>query len=211
MRKSFLPLLATFALSTTLLLPLSTSAAEPAAAATSTLKDQTGMALTVYNDNLGLVKDQREISLRKGTGELRFMDVASGIIPASVSITSLSDPGSFRILEQNYEYDLLNQQKLLDKYVGKEVKLYQKNPYTEREEIVTATLLSNNGGPIFQIGEGITYNHPGRVILPGVPENLISQPTLVWLVDSDLATTRKIEASYLTNGISWTKKTSAPT
>jgi hypothetical protein len=205
MRKSFLPLLATFALSTALLLPLplSTSAAEPAAAATSTLKDQTGMALTVYNDNLGLVKDQREISLRKGTGELRFMDVASSIIPASVSITSLSDPGSFRILEQNYEYDLLNQQKLLDKYVGKEVKLYQKNFYTEREEIVTATLLSNNGGPIFRIGEGITYNHPGRVILPGVPENLISQPTLVWLVDSDLATTRKIEASYLTSGISW--------
>jgi len=168
MRKSFLPMLATFALSTTLLLPLprSASAAESGTPATSTLKDQTGMALTVYNDNLGLVKDQREISLRKGTGELRFMDVASGIIPASVSITSLSDPGSFRILEQNYEYDLLNQQKLLDKYVGKEVKLYQKNFYTEREELVTATLLSNNGGPIFRIGEGITYNHPGRVILP---------------------------------------------
>ncbi|MDD2336732.1 MAG: DUF4139 domain-containing protein [Geobacteraceae bacterium] len=205
MRKSFLPLLATFTLSTTLLLshPFSASAAVPGTAATSTLKDQTGVALTVYNDNLGLVKDQREITLRKGTGELRFMDVASGIIPASVSITSLSDSGSFRILEQNYEYDLLNPQKLLDKYVGKEVQLYQKNPYTEREEIVTATLLSNNGGPIYRIGDGITYGHPGRVILPGVPENLISQPTLVWLVDSDLATTRKIEASYLTSGISW--------
>jgi hypothetical protein len=114
----------------------------------STVADQTSVSLTVYNDNLGLVKDQRQLSLPRGLSELRFMDVASGIIPASVSITSLSDSGSFRILEQNYEYDLLNPQKLLDKYVGKEVQLYQKNPYTEREEIVTATLLSNNGGPI---------------------------------------------------------------
>ena len=95
MRKSFLPMLATFALSTTLLLslPFTAPAAEAGTPAASTLKDQTGVALTVYNDNLGLVKDQREITLRKGTGELRFMDVASGIIPASVSITSLSDPG----------------------------------------------------------------------------------------------------------------------
>ena len=205
MKKSFFPLLATFAVSTALLLPLpfAASAAESGATALSTRNDQSDMALTVYNDNLGLVKDQREITLQKGSGELRFMDVASGIIPASVSITSLSDSGSFRILEQNYEYDLLNPQKLLDKYVGKEVQLYQKNPYTEREEIVTATLLSNNGAPIFRIGNGITYNHPGRVILPGVPENLISQPTLVWLVASDRAATRKIEASYLTSGISW--------
>jgi hypothetical protein len=204
MRKSFLPMLVSFAFSTALLpLPFPVIAAEPAATATSTLKDQTGVALTVYNDNLGLVKDQREITLPKATSELRFMDVASGIIPASVSITDLSGSGSFRILEQNYEYDLLNPQKLLDKYVGKEVKLYQKNPYSEREEIVTATLLSNNGGPIFRIGDGITYGHPGRIILPGVPENLLSQPTLVWLVDSAPAKPRKIEASYLTSGISW--------
>jgi hypothetical protein len=205
MKRSFFPLLATFAISTALLLalPFAASAADSGTTTLSTRNDQTDMALTVYNDNLGLVKDQREITLRKGSGELRFMDVASGIIPASVSITSLSDSGSFRILEQNYEYDLLNPQKLLDKYVGKEVQLYQKNPYTEREEIVTATLLSNNGAPIFRIGDGITYGHPGRIILPGVPENLISQPTLVWLVASDRATTRKIEASYLTSGISW--------
>ena len=64
------------------------------------------------------------------------MDVASQIIPTSVYIKSLIDPDSLQVLEQNYEYDLLNPQKLLDKYVGKEVKLYTKNPYTEREEIV---------------------------------------------------------------------------
>ncbi|MRR33460.1 DUF4139 domain-containing protein [bacterium] len=208
MRKGFFPVSAAIALCATVLLPLPGIASSPPSATTgtavsSTLSDQTEVSLTVYNDNLGLVKDQREIPLPRGTGELRFMDVASGIIPASVSIKSLTRPESLRVLEQNYEYDLLNPQKLLDKYVGKEVRLYQKNPYSEREEVVNATLLSNNGGPIFRIGDGITFGHPGRIIFPGVPENLISQPTLVWLIDSDLANPRKVEATYLTTGISW--------
>lgn len=167
------------------------------------LEDQKGVALTIYNVNLGLVKDQREIRLPKGTGALRFMDVASQIIPTSVHIKSLVNPDSLHILEQNYEYDLLNPQRLLDKYVGKEVKLYYKNHYTEREEIVTATLLSNNGGPIFKIGDEITFGHPGRIIFPGVPEDLISKPTLVWLIENDLQKPQKLEASYLTNGINW--------
>lgn len=167
------------------------------------LGDQIGVAITVYNVNLGLVKDQREIKLPRGTGELRFMDVASQIIPTSVHIKSLIEPESLQIFEQNYEYDLLNPQKLLDKYVGKDVKLYYKNPYTEREEIVTATLLSNNGGPIFKIGDEITFGHPGRIIFPGVPENLISKPTLVWLIENSLSSAQKVEASYLTNGINW--------
>jgi len=174
-----------------------------AEALSSGLDDQTGVAITVYNVNLGLVKDRREIKLPKGTSDLRFMDIASKIIPTSVSIKSLVDPESLRILEQNYEYDLLNPQKLLDKYVGKEVKLYQKNPYTEREEILTATLLSNNGGPIFKIGDEITFGHPGRIIFPGVPENLISKPTLVWLLENSLSSAQKVEASYLTDGINW--------
>jgi len=170
--------------------------------ASSDLSNQTGVAVTIYNVNLGLVKDQREIKLPKGTGELRFMDVASKIIPSSVHIKSLADSESLRILEQNYEYDLLNPEKLLDKYVGKEVKLYSKNNYTEREEVVTAKLLSNNGGPIFRIGDEITFGYPGRIIFPGVPENLISKPTLVWLLENTLPA-QKVEATYLTDGINW--------
>lgn len=170
---------------------------------TSTLDDQQSVALTIYNVNLGLVKDLRTLKLPKGIGELRFMDVASQIIPTSVHIKSLTDPGSLQVLEQNYEYDLLNPQKLLDKYVGKEVRLYTKNPYTEREEVVTATLLSNNGGPIFRIGDEITYGHPGRIIFPGVPENLMAKPTLVWLAENSLLSSQQVEASYLTNGINW--------
>jgi hypothetical protein len=131
------------------------------------------------------------------------MDVAAQIIPASVHIKSLADPGTLRVLEQNYEYDLLNPQKLLDKYVGREVKLYTKNPYTERDELVTATLLSNNGQPIFRINDEITFGHPGRIIFPGVPENLNAKPTLVWMLENSLPSSQKIEASYLTNGINW--------
>jgi hypothetical protein len=171
--------------------------------ASSTLDDQTGVALTIYNVNLGLVKDQRQIKLNKGVGDLRFMDVAAQIIPASVHIKSLVNPGTLQVLEQNYEYDLLNPQKLLDKYVGKEVKLYTKNPYTEREEVVTATLLANNGQPIFKIGNEITFGHPGRIIFPGVPEDLNANPTLVWMLENTLPSTQNIEASYLTNGINW--------
>jgi len=172
-------------------------------AATSTLDDQTGMALTIYNVNLGLVKDQRQIKLSKGIGDLRFVDVAAQIMPTSVHIKALIAPETLNVLEQNYEYDLLNPQKLLDKYVGKEVKLFTKNPYTEREEFVTATLLSNNGQPVFRIGEEITYGHPGRIIFPGVPEDLNAKPTLVWMLENGLPGAQTIEASYLTSGINW--------
>lgn len=168
----------------------------------STSEDQTALSITVYNIDLGLVKDRRTINLPDGNVELRFMDVASHIIPTSVYIRSIPENG-FRVLEQNYEYDLLNPEKLMDKYVGKNIKLSYKNPYTDKEEIVTATLLSNNGGPIYKIGNEITFGHPGRVIFPGVPENLISSPTLVWLLENERASVQKIETSYLTNGINW--------
>ncbi len=85
------------------------------AVTTSTLDDQQSVALTIYNVGLGLVKDQRKLTLPGGTSELRFMGVASQIIPTSVHIRSLVDPGSLVVLEQNYEYDLLNPEKLLDK------------------------------------------------------------------------------------------------
>jgi hypothetical protein len=183
-----------------LLSPVVNGAAAPVS---SSPEDQTALAVTVYNVNLGLVKDQRKVRLQDGTTELLFTGVASGIIPASVSIVPLSDPGSFRILEQNYEYDLLSPERLMEKYVGKEVTLYQKNPQTEREETVKATLLSMNGGPVYRTGDGITFGHPGRVILPGIPENLHSRPTLAWLLENRGSRERSVEATYLTNGLTW--------
>ena len=168
------------------------------------VENQTGVEVTVYNSNIGLVKDKRQIKLQKGIQELKFMDVAAQIMPTSVSIKSLGAKDGFNVLEQNYEYDLLSPGKLLDKYIGKEIKLITKNPYTDKEETVKATLLSNSEGkPVYKIGNEITFNHPGRVIFPEVPESLISKPTLVWLINNQGSSLHEVEAIYLTGGINW--------
>ena len=99
------------------------------------------------------MKDTRLIDLKPGVFELKFMDVAAKIDPTTVHIKSLSNGSSLNILEQNYEYDLLSPQKLLEKFVGQKIQLVTINPETKKEEIVEATLLSTQGGNIFQIGE----------------------------------------------------------
>ena len=174
-----------------------------AAPLTSTLKDQQEVAVTIYNSNIGLVKDTRLIDLKPGIHELKFMDVAGKIDPTTVHIKSLINGSSLNVLEQNYEYDLLSPQKLLEKYVGQKVQLATFNNETKKEEIVEATLLSTQGGNIFQIGDKIHIGHYGRILLSKIPENLISQPTLVWMLENRLPRTQKVEASYLTSGINW--------
>ena len=174
-----------------------------AAPLTSTLKDQQDVAVTIYNSNIGLVKDIRLIEFKPGIHELKFMDVAAKIDPTTVHIKSLINGSSLNVLEQNYEYDLLSPQKLLEKFVGQKVQLATINPETKREEIVEATLLSTQGGNIFQIGDKIHIGHYGRVLLSKIPENLIPQPTLVWMLENKLSKPQKLEASYLTSGINW--------
>ncbi len=174
-----------------------------AAPLTSTHDDQTQVSLTIYNSNLGLVKDVREIELAEGLTRLQFMDVAARIMPTTVLIRSRPDSETFQVLEQNYEYDLLSPETLLEKYVGKEVRLLDKNYFTGKDELVTATLLATNDSPIYQIGDEISIGLPGRVILPQLPANLIAKPTLVWLLQAQAASTHTIEASYLTNDITW--------
>lgn len=170
---------------------------------TTTEEHQQAVAVTIYNGNLGLVKDIRKIELLRGIHDLKFMDVAAQINPATVHLKSVTDPKGLRILEQNYEYDLLNPQKLLEKYVGKKIKLWEKNHYTGEERQVEALLLSVSGGPIYQIGGEIHLGHPGRPILPSIPDNLIARPTLVWRLESSVAQPQVIEATYLTGGINW--------
>jgi hypothetical protein len=174
-----------------------------AAPLTSTLEDQKDVAVTIYNSNVGLVKDTRLINLKTGVIELKFMDVAAKIDPTTVHIKSLIKESSLNVLEQNYEYDLLNPQKLLEKFVGQKVQLATINPETKKEEIVEATLLSTQGGNIFQIGDKIHIGHPGRILLSRIPENLIPRPTLVWILENKILEPQKLEASYLTSGINW--------
>jgi hypothetical protein len=170
---------------------------------TSTLKDQQNVSVTIYNSNVGLVKDTRLMDFKPGIHELKFMDVAAKIDPTTVHIKSLINGSSLNVLEQNYEYDLLSPQKLLEKFMGQKVQLATINPETKKEEIVEATLLSTQGGNIFQIGDKIHIGHYGRILLSRIPENLIPQPTLVWMLENKLSKPQKLEASYLTSGINW--------
>ncbi len=169
----------------------------------STIDDQVAVEVTVYNSNFGLIKDTRKVSLSLGKGELRFMDVASHIMPVTVHAKSLNYPEGFSILEQNYEYDLMNANKLLDKYVGKKIKLIVWNEFQDRKEVVEATLLSNNQNQIYKINDEIFLGHPGIKVLPEIPENLIAKPTLTWLYDNKNKADHDLEVSYLTNNISW--------
>lgn len=171
------------------------------AAASSTLADQTDVSITVYNGGLALVRDVRKLTLPTGEHELRFMDVAEKIQPETVSLRSTSTPGSVSILEQNYEYDLISPEKLMEKYVGKDVKLVNFNKDIGFQE-QDAQLLSNNNGPVYKVGDRIYLGYPGNVVLPQIPANLISKPTLVWTLNNTAAE-QTVEASYLTDGIGW--------
>ncbi len=182
---------------------LGASAAFAAPDLTSMLRDQESVEVTVYNSNLGLVKDTRKIKLPEGDGNMQFMDVAAFIQPFTVAIRSLNAPQDFSILEQNYEYDLMNSTKLLDKYVGKKLKLITRNQFQDKTETVEAELLSNNEGQIYKIGNEIHIGYPGEVILPSLPEDLIAKPTLTWMYENKFAAPQNIEVSYLTQNISW--------
>ncbi|MEW5807109.1 MAG: DUF4139 domain-containing protein [Acidobacteriota bacterium] len=173
-----------------------------AAESSSTKDDRKDVAITVYNSNIALVKETREIQIGKGIFELKFMDVAAQINPKTTHLKSLTQPDQLEILEQNYEYDLINPDKLMEKYVGQEVELIEQNENFV-EKTTKATLLSVNQGPIYKIGDRISIGHAGRVVLPKIPENLVSTPTLVWLLNNRGETRHRVEASYLTSGLNW--------
>lgn len=173
---------------------------------TSTDQNQKELAVTVYNSNVALVRDVRRVELPAGTFDLRYMNIAAQVNPATVHIVSLTAPKELNVLEQNYEYDLLSPQKLLEKYVGKELTLIRvrtENNST-KEDAVKATLLALNEGPVWKVGnEIITGMGADRYVFPDLPENLYSKPTLVWLLDNRKAGEQTVEASYLTNGVNW--------
>ena len=132
-------------------------AARDAGHDTSTLDDQVELAVTVYNSDIALVRDVRDLQLPRGGFDLRFMDIAATVNPATVHFRSLTEPSRVNVLEQNYEYDLLEPDKLLRKYVGRDVTLVRRRSENgqTREEEVKARLLSYNNGPVWQIGSEI--------------------------------------------------------
>jgi len=170
---------------------------------TSTLTDQQEVAVTIYNEDLALVRDQRQVTLPQGTVALALREVSARIRPETALLRSLTYPGGLAILEQNFDFDLLTPQKLLEKYVGKEVQLVRTHPESGEDRFETARVLAANDGVVLQIGDRIETGVPGRLVFPDVPVNLRDRPTLVVSLDNAKAGQQTIELSYLTGGLGW--------
>ena len=173
---------------------------------TTTLTDQAELSLTVYNSDIALVRDVRNLQLARGIGSLRFMDIAATVNPATVHFRSLTEPSQVSVLEQNYEYDLLDPDKLLRKYVGREVTLIRNRQEggSTRQEEVKAMLLSYNTSPVWKIGnEIVTGLGADHIRFPELPDSLYSRPTLIWTVQNDGAARHRVEASYLARSLAW--------
>ena len=169
----------------------------------STLNDQKSVAVTIYNNNLALIKDQRKVNLNSGLNSLALRDVSAQIRPETALLRSLTNTGSFTTLEQNFDFDLLTPQKLLEKYVGKNVTVARINQATGIETTEQATVLSANNGVVMRIGNRIETGIPGRIIYDDVPANLRDRPTLVTKLNNKTASTQTVELSYLTGGLGW--------
>lgn len=169
----------------------------------STLNDQQEVAVTIYNNNLALVKDQRKLTLASGQVALAFRDVSAQIRPETALLRSISAPGSLSVIEQNFDFDLLTPQKLLEKYVGKTVGIIRMNPATGVETREEAQVLSAQNGTVFKIGERIETGMPGRIVYGELPANLRDRPTLVMSLNNSRTSAQNVELSYLTGGLGW--------
>lgn len=165
----------------------------------STLDDQAAVAVTIYNHDLALIRDSRQVTLAPGRQTLAFREVSARIRPQTVLLTA----PDLQVLEQNFEYDLLSPQSLLEKYIGREVQLVKTHPTTGEEVLEKATVLSVGGGVVLKVGDHIESSVPGRLVYPDVPEDLRDRPTLTMLVESRTAAQQNVELSYLTGGLSW--------
>src|SRR5690606_16596619 len=172
------------------------SSAQPGQISTERLANY-GATLPGY----ALVRDGRKMALTAGNGVLRFTDVAKRIDPTTVAFESLTDPAGTRVVEQNYQYDLVSSEKLLERYIGEKIAVeQQKGNAVER---ISGTLLSAQGGSLIlqrDNGEVLSLSNYGNVSFPSLPGGLITKPTLVWLVNAKQAGTHDTRVSYQTQG-----------
>jgi len=186
----------------------------------STAGERSSVDLTVYNQNLSLIREEREISLERGTSRVLLPDIPATIDGTSLHFLSLTAPSAVRVLEQNYQYDLVHQAKLLERYIGKKLEFVRVDPENDREYTVEGTLLStgyvlqahrsgglpvygSTGGMIVEVDGKIEVNPVGRLLLPSLPEGLILRPQLEWLVQSSRGGKHRAEISYLAGQLSW--------
>ena len=192
---------------------LSTAAAIAGFALTTTASSQSvpdpdttaqgDVALTIYNNNLVLVQDVRQLDIARGQTRIEFPDVSAMIRPETLSFAAPNTT----IIEQNFDYDLLTPGKLMEKAIGQTVTLLRTNPATGVETRERAKVLSVAGGVVIQIGDRIEVLRddglPVRVIFDRVPPNLRARPTLSVNLDSSRAGTRPVSLRYLSSGLGW--------
>jgi len=169
----------------------------------STLADQQSVAVTIYNDNLALIKDTRRVNLTKDESHLAWREVSAKMRPETAQLRNLTNPAGFRLLEQNFDFDLLTPQKLLEKYIGKDVRVIRTHPTTGVESMETATVLATNNGVVLKFADRIETGTPGRLAFAGVPDSLRDKPTLVISLINPTAGAQELELSYLSGGLSW--------
>ncbi len=175
------------------------------------------IALTIYNQNFGLIKDVRDINLTRGINFLRFEDVAAAIDPTSVSFAALTNPNSVAVREQNYQYDLMDQATILARSVGKQVKFRQFLSTGGVREITgillsspLVTVADSNGNLqqksqsiVVQTPSGVVVGPQGELELAELPGGLVSKPSLLWKLESDKSGVEESEISYQTQGLNW--------
>ena len=177
----------------------SASAAVTSAEVVSTLADQTGVAVTIYNKNLALIKDHRRLHLDSGTVKLAFREVSAKMRPE----TALFTADGLSVIEQNFEFDLLTPASLLQKYVGRQVEVIRQHPTNGTESREKAEVLSANNGVVLKFADHIESGVPGRLSFSDLPENLRDKPTLTMLLESSKNEVKDIELSYLSGGLGW--------
>ena len=169
----------------------------------STLADQKIVAVTIYNQDLALVRDVRRLGLPAGEFSLALRDVSAKMRPETALLRSLTAASSLRTLEQNFDFDLLTPEALLQKYVGRTVRIVTTHPTTGAETVKTAEVLSAVQGVVLRIGDRIETGIPGRIVYDELPPNLRDRPTLSVQLANQEAATHDVEMSYLTGGLSW--------
>jgi hypothetical protein len=178
-------------------------AAEP----TSPAQGKPGVGLTIYNDNFAVVREARKMRFEKGQNTVKFTDVASAIDPTSVKFTCLSAPGAVSVLEQNYEYDLVNADSLLKRYIDKDVMVALRGSGSDSRKFVQGTLLAAVGQDLIVKGsnglEVIGRAGVEEISLKELPDDLVTRPTLVWLTDAQRGGEQLCEVTYTTGAINW--------
>lgn len=163
-------------------------------------KDRVGLELTVYANDLAHADDRRMVRFIDGLSVVRFKSLPRGLMPESVRFKA----EGVTVLEQDYAYDQLTPQRLLEMYVGREVRLVTRNPLTGAEESVLALVMSvSPEGVVYKIGEELTFGHEGRVVFPSGPEGLNATPLLSWLVRAEKGGEREARADYMLHGMGW--------